>query len=71
MNSVGVDGRVNSWSIKKGFECHEIMRLKSSGKDSGQDGDVVTRDSGGMCIDFDRTDPKLYLVGTEDELIKK
>jgi WD40 repeat protein len=71
LNSVGVDGRVNSWSIKKGFECHEIMRLKSSGKDSGQDGAVVSRDSGGMCIDFDRTDPKLYLVGTEDGLIKK
>jgi WD40 repeat protein len=72
LHSVGIDGRVNSWSIKKGLECHEIMRLKrSSGKGSDQEAAVIARESGGLCIDFDRNDPKLYLVGTEDGVIKK
>jgi WD40 repeat protein len=62
LHSVGVDGRINSWSIKKGLECHEIMRLKRGGRGA---------DSGGMCIDFDPSNSDKYLVGTEDGLICK
>mmetsp|Transcript_39 Transcript_39/g.67 ORF Transcript_39/g.67 Transcript_39/m.67 type:complete len:803 (+) Transcript_39:67-2475(+) len=71
LHSVGVDGRINSWSIKKGLECQEIMRLKrmrSSG--TGYEG-VISRESGAMCIDFDPSDSNLYIVGSEDGAIYK
>jgi len=67
LHSVGVDGRVNCWSIKKGLECQQIMRLKRHGKGEG----VLSRESGGMCIDFDPNDSNLYIVGTEDGTIYK
>lgn len=66
-HSVGVDGRVNCWSIKKGLECQQIMRLKRQDKGEG----VLSRESGGMCIDFDPHDSNLYIVGTEDGTIYK
>lgn len=71
LHSVGVDGRVNAISIKKGIECTELMRLKRASR-GGEFGDaMISRESGGMCLDFDSQDSKVYIVGTEDGVIYK
>ncbi|KAG2386996.1 hypothetical protein C9374_002031 [Naegleria lovaniensis] len=72
LHSVGVDGRVNSWTIKKGLESSEIMRLKRVGRSTETGGDaMISRESGGMSIDFSPIDNNIYLVGTEDGSIFK
>jgi len=72
LHSVGVDGRVHSWSIKKGLEASEIMRLKRIGRANEIGGDaMISRESGGMSIDFSPVDSNFYLVGTEDGGILK
>ncbi|EFC48744.1 hypothetical protein NAEGRDRAFT_63304 [Naegleria gruberi] len=72
LHSVGVDGRVNSWTIKKGLESSEIMRLKRIGRATDMGGDaMISRESGGMSIDFSPSDNLIYLVGTEDGAIFK
>nr|CAG4710021.1 unnamed protein product [Naegleria fowleri] len=72
LHSVGVDGRVNSWTIKKGLEASEIMRLKRIGRSTETGGDaMISRESGGMSIDFSPIDNNIYLVGTEDGSIFK
>ncbi|KAL9650801.1 hypothetical protein ABK040_001851 [Willaertia magna] len=71
LHSVGVDGRVNVWTIKKGLESSEIMRLKRSRSvEFGSDA-LISRESGGMSIDFSPVDSNIYLVGTEDGTISK
>jgi hypothetical protein len=57
--SVGADGRVNSWTIKKGLECREIMRIKRDTRGSEIIDTVISRDSGGMCICLDPTDSNM------------
>src|SRR5690606_11609029 len=51
LHSVSVDGRVNSWSIKKGLECREIMRLKRDARFSEHGNAIISRESGAMSID--------------------
>uniref|UniRef100_A0A7S1NDI3 Dynein axonemal intermediate chain 4 n=1 Tax=Eutreptiella gymnastica TaxID=73025 RepID=A0A7S1NDI3_9EUGL len=74
--SIAADGRVTDWSIKKGLECTNLLRLKRvPNKQQGMTqlkGDaLLSRQSGGMCVDFNPTERILYLVGTEDGTIHK
>ncbi|XP_076462769.1 dynein axonemal intermediate chain 4-like [Babylonia areolata] len=77
--SVSTDGHVMQWSIRKGFECYDIMRLKKLGTPMGgkpkgknkQDEALIARFAGGLCFDFDVHDHSLYLVGTEEGYIHK
>ncbi|XP_013413827.1 WD repeat-containing protein 78-like [Lingula anatina] len=78
--SVSTDGRVTQWSIRKGFECTDLMRLKRMaskaalvglrGKEKKADS-LITRTSGGACFDFNAKDTNIYLAGTEEGHIHK
>lgn len=73
--SISSDGRVTEWSMKKGLSYSDLMTLKRIanpllGSDSRADG-VISRQASGHCIDFAKSDPSVYFVGTEDGLIHK
>ncbi|XP_063724938.1 dynein axonemal intermediate chain 4-like isoform X2 [Symsagittifera roscoffensis] len=74
--SISADGRVCQWSIKKGFEYLEVMKLKrvfqskSSSKSTGSES-LINRFSSGMGLDFKASDSNLYIAGTEDGNIHK
>eukprot|EP01064_Diplonema_japonicum_P019151 TRINITY_DN2784_c0_g1_i2.p1 TRINITY_DN2784_c0_g1~~TRINITY_DN2784_c0_g1_i2.p1 ORF type:complete len:839 (+),score=212.43 TRINITY_DN2784_c0_g1_i2:750-3266(+) len=77
--SISADGLIKQWTFKKGLECQcTLMRLKRSQNDShsqntgGNKGEaLLSRQSGGMCLDFNPTEPIMYVVGTEDGTIHK
>ncbi|KAI8909414.1 WD40-repeat-containing domain protein [Powellomyces hirtus] len=78
--SVGTDGRVVGWVVKKGLEFIDLMTLKrvteqQEGKDAvtgatthsaTKPGSFIARQSGGLCFDFSPKDPNTYIVGTDD-----
>ncbi|XP_064626087.1 dynein axonemal intermediate chain 4-like isoform X1 [Lineus longissimus] len=75
--SVSTDGRVTQWSIRKGFECNDLMRLKRTaakqnprGKEKKSDA-LISRYAGGFCFDFNAKDNNIYLAGTEEGHIHK
>lgn len=73
--SISADGRVTDWSIKKGLECTNLLRLKrvpnkQPGATAGTDA-LLARQSGGMCVDFNPTERMMYIVGTEDSTLHK
>eukprot|EP01062_Namystynia_karyoxenos_P017741 TRINITY_DN16565_c0_g1_i1.p1 TRINITY_DN16565_c0_g1~~TRINITY_DN16565_c0_g1_i1.p1 ORF type:complete len:855 (+),score=357.16 TRINITY_DN16565_c0_g1_i1:89-2653(+) len=76
--SIAADGRVKQWSIKKGLECVNLLRLKRSQSDAAagtaaaKGGEaMLSRQSGGMCFDFNPSEPIQYIVGTEDGTVHK
>jgi WD40 repeat protein len=72
MVSISTDGRVTSWSVRKGLEPMDLMELKRDSKTGGsKDEAFISRRSGGMCFDFHPQDGSLYLAGTEDGSVHK
>ncbi|XP_056388801.1 dynein axonemal intermediate chain 4 isoform X2 [Hyla sarda] len=77
--SIGADGRITKWHIRKGLDCSDLMRLKRTGKDrlKKSTGDkekkeaFISRQAPGMCFDFHPTDANIYLAGTEEGHIHK
>lgn len=76
--SISTDGRVTQWSIKKGLEHTDLMRLKrishnntSGGGAKGKNEAFISRRSSGMCLDFSPRDSSMYIAGTEDGTIHK
>jgi hypothetical protein len=80
--SVSGDGRVIEWTIKKGLEFTELMQLKRetnpnqkdvfAGVESEKKGGMTFINTGGMCIDFPRSDKVMnYFIATEDCTIHK
>eukprot|EP00002_Diphylleia_rotans_P031932 TRINITY_DN6660_c0_g1_i3.p1 TRINITY_DN6660_c0_g1~~TRINITY_DN6660_c0_g1_i3.p1 ORF type:complete len:353 (+),score=64.46 TRINITY_DN6660_c0_g1_i3:171-1229(+) len=73
--SVSTDGRISQWSIKKGLEFTDLMRLKritNQAKTSDSKNEAfISRLASGLCIDFSPRDPNIYLCGTEDGNIHK
>ncbi|XP_076441248.1 dynein axonemal intermediate chain 4-like [Babylonia areolata] len=75
--SISTDGRVTQWSIRKGFESYDIMRLKKlptrmAGKAREKKGEAfISRHAGGLCFDFHSRDLNVYLAGTEEGYIHK
>ncbi|KAL5017570.1 hypothetical protein ScPMuIL_007159 [Solemya velum] len=75
--SISTDGRVTQWSIRKGFENYDLMRLKRvptkmRGKKSEKKGEAfISRHAGGTCFDFHDRDSNIYLAGTEEGHIHK
>lgn len=75
--SISTDGRVTQWSIRKGFESYDIMRLKKlptrmAGKAREKKGEAfISRHAGGLCFDFHSRDSNVYLAGTEEGYIHK
>ncbi|KAL3868793.1 hypothetical protein ACJMK2_041553 [Sinanodonta woodiana] len=74
--SISTDGRVTQWSIRKGFESYDLMRLKRmptrmGGKKEKKGEAFISRFAGGTCFDFHTRDSNLYLAGTEEGHIHK
>ncbi|XP_078576118.1 dynein axonemal intermediate chain 4-like isoform X1 [Branchiostoma floridae x Branchiostoma japonicum] len=79
--SVSADGRVVQWSIRKGLEASDLMKLKRTaakptGAAKGKEGSkksegLIFRFAPGLCFDFSAKDPNIYLAGTEEGHIHK
>ncbi|PAA71629.1 hypothetical protein BOX15_Mlig012776g3 [Macrostomum lignano] len=78
--SASSDGRVIQWSIRKGFEFKELMKLKRvttvlpgpSQKQKQQKADaLISRQASGSSMAFNPNDKNVYLVGTEDGNLHK
>ena len=71
--SISTDGRITEWSIKKGLEFTDLMKLKrATRKGTGQKSEAfISRRSSGTCFDFSRRDPSIYMAGTEEGNIHK
>eukprot|EP00659_Diplonema_papillatum_P013161 gene13161-20322_t len=72
--SVSADGLIKQWTFKKGLECQCTLKsLKRTQNDTHTNkGDaLLSRQSGGMCLDFNPAEPIMYVVGTEDGTIHK
>jgi WD40 repeat protein len=66
--SVSTDGRVTQWMIRKGLEFTDLMILKrlTKQKKQGNNSTVntnsfISRQTGGLCFDFNSKDPNMYL----------
>ena len=80
--SISTDGRITQWSIKKGLEHIDLMKLKriqannnkavASSKSSKPKNEAfISRRSSGMCFDFSPRDSSVYVAGTEEGNIHK
>ncbi|XP_064607493.1 dynein axonemal intermediate chain 4-like [Liolophura sinensis] len=76
--SVSTDGRITQWSIRKGFESYDLMKLKrlptrmQGSKNKEKKGEAfISRHAGGFCVDFQKHDTNIYLAGTEEGHIHK
>ncbi|QDZ18330.1 WD repeat domain-containing protein [Chloropicon primus] len=79
--SISTDGRITQWSIKKGLEHIDLMKLKriqsnSNNKPAGKSSKpkneaFISRRSSGMCFDFSPRDSSVYVAGTEEGNIHK
>ncbi|RUS86621.1 hypothetical protein EGW08_005637 [Elysia chlorotica] len=75
--SISTDGRVTQWSIRKGFESYDVMKLKKmptrmGGRSREKKGEAfISRYAGGMCFDFHSKDSNIYIAGTEEGYIHK
>lgn len=75
--SSSADGRVTQWSIRKGFEFMDLMKLKriNVSKQADKKSDaaaakkndaLISRYAAGMCFDFHPVDGNIYIAGTEE-----
>uniref|UniRef100_A0A8C8UF31 Dynein axonemal intermediate chain 4 n=1 Tax=Peromyscus maniculatus bairdii TaxID=230844 RepID=A0A8C8UF31_PERMB len=77
--SISADGRIAKWIIRKGLDCHDLMRLKRTTAASNKKGGekekkgeaLISRQAPGMCFAFHPKDTNIYLAGTEEGLIHK
>ncbi|XP_055484691.1 dynein axonemal intermediate chain 4 isoform X1 [Psammomys obesus] len=76
--SISADGRVCKWVIRKGLDCHDLMRLKRMSTSNKKGGEkekkgeaLISRQAPGMCFAFHPKDTNIYLAGTEEGLIHK
>jgi len=64
--SISSDGRVMNWILMKNkLEPEEVIRLKLTGKSNEEDISLIGL-AGGLCFDFNKFDPNMFLVGTEE-----
>ena len=68
--SISTDGAVQQWTMRKGLQHKVLMHLKELSVESGDTPAVSSRASG-LCLDFDPSDPSIYLVGTERGMLHK
>nr|KAF6384152.1 hypothetical protein mPipKuh1_018803 [Pipistrellus kuhlii] len=77
--SISADGRIAKWIIRKGLDCHDLMRLKRTTGSSNRKGGekekkgeaLISRQAPGMCFAFHPKDTNIYLAGTEEGYIHK
>ncbi|GMH39829.1 hypothetical protein BSKO_07733 [Bryopsis sp. KO-2023] len=82
--SISTDGRVTQWSITKGLEYTDLMKLKRVARKATNNPKAknaaasnvnqvpfISRLTSGMSFDFSHIDPRIYIAGTEDGWIHK
>ncbi|XP_045403754.1 dynein axonemal intermediate chain 4 [Lemur catta] len=77
--SISADGRISKWVIRKGLDCHDLMRLKRTTSGTNKKGGekekkgeaLISRQAPGMCFAFHPKDTNIYLAGTEEGHIHK
>ena len=78
--SISTDGRVTQWSLKKGLEYIDLMKLKrvarkttvaTSNSSAPQTEAFISRRGSGTCFDFSSKDRSIYVTGTEDGMLHK
>ncbi|CAD7695601.1 unnamed protein product, partial [Ostreobium quekettii] len=82
--SISSDGRVTQWSIAKGLEYADVMKLKrvarrapsgprskNAAARSANQVPFISRLTSGMSFDFSPADTRIYIAGTEDGWIHK
>ncbi|XP_032282453.1 WD repeat-containing protein 78 isoform X2 [Phoca vitulina] len=77
--SISADGRISKWVIRKGLDCHDLMRLRRTTASSSKKGGekekkgeaLISRQAPGMCFAFHPKDANIYLAGTEEGHIHK
>ena len=68
--SVSTDGRVTRWSLKKGLEYTDLMRLKPvQNKVSSPSDPRITLRGSGTSLSFSSHESVFYTVGSEDGLL--
>jgi dynein intermediate chain 1 len=76
--SISSDGRVTQWTLlKTELDYTDVIQLRLDGRTGPLDKDAVKPEpavfdmSSGACIDFKKTNPDIFLVGTEEGQIHK
>uniref|UniRef100_A0AAY4E3I1 Dynein axonemal intermediate chain 4 n=1 Tax=Denticeps clupeoides TaxID=299321 RepID=A0AAY4E3I1_9TELE len=67
--SASSDGRITKWSLQKGLECVDLMKLKKT-KARGEFS-LISRQVPGLSFDFHPSDSSIYLAATEEGNIHK
>ena len=76
--SISTDGRVTRWTLQRGLEHVDLMRLTrtrprrrgcSAAAEPAEP--TISRRAGGTCFDFSRADPTTYVAGTEEGVLLK
>jgi len=69
--SISSDGRVSNWVLMKNkLEPEEVIKLKLVGKNNEEETSLIGY-AGGLCFDFNKFEPSVFLVGTEEGKIHK
>ncbi|XP_004699674.1 dynein axonemal intermediate chain 4 [Echinops telfairi] len=76
--SISADGRISKWVIRKGLDCHDLMKLRRTTASSNKKGEkekkgeaLISRQAPGLCFAFHPKDTNIYLAGTEEGHIHK
>eukprot|EP00873_Tetraselmis_striata_P018619 jgi/Tetstr1/438883/TSEL_027391.t2 len=80
--TISTDGRISLWSITKGLEFSDLMKLKrvvpkqaaptqGAAAANMNTEAFISRRASGMSFDFSSRDPRIYIAGTEDGPIHK
>ncbi|XP_078417405.1 dynein axonemal intermediate chain 4 isoform X2 [Cetorhinus maximus] len=78
--SIAADGRVAKWTLAKGLESSDLMRIKQTGMQTSRKMATdkekkseasISRQAPGMCFSFHPKEANIYLAGTEEGYIHK
>ncbi|XP_049735483.1 dynein axonemal intermediate chain 4 isoform X1 [Elephas maximus indicus] len=77
--SISADGRISKWVIRKGLDCHDLMKLRRTTTSTNKKGGekekkgeaLISRQAPGLCFAFHPKDTNIYLAGTEEGHIHK
>jgi len=75
--TISSDGKLLEWSIKKTLDVTELKQITQTSKIGINSKDAASlntqnfRYSGGFSFDFNKKDPNIYLISTEDGAIHK
>lgn len=71
--SIGADGRVVEWSIKKGLEYYDLLHIKkpSNPQQNEEKETSVFRQAVGFSFDFPKNEHPFYFIGTEEGTVHK